>query len=600
MNINPESKPIAEVFPIEGKVIYKIPIYQRNYSWNTQNIEDLFNDVLNESNGYYIGNLLVTKNQEDSTKLDVVDGQQRLTTIALFFLAIYEQLMEMSGEDGADQQRIGGLTNDISRKLVIDKTIPRLELLDRDAQVFNNYLEILDKKEKGKFGNRAFAKRYKFIQELTCDYLKTFEDIDNFYSNLNSVELLRITVADITDAFSVFSSLNAKGLPLTLIDLLKSHYLGKAISEISKEDALAEWDKLIDLFSDYSKEPNSFAITQFLLNNYDTFESKENSSITKNSALRRYQKLFDKKGYKYMQKLIERAKLFSAVSPIVDIDKSIEYSELMFKSIEKLMKLDASQTYPLMLFLLDKHSEGKVEDEVVIEVFEFLTKYYVRRNIVLKPKSSNIRAKIIDIVRYLSEEEDLSFSILPKIKEILCAISVTDEEFRTALSGSVYDVSYQTVRFILISLEREFGNFFTKHNPDNLDAYIESKSAKKMPIWTLEHILPENTNLKNGWPEMISPDNFDEAVNIQQSNMHRLGNLTLTAYNSEMSDKSFIDKRDYKDDNNFTGLRTKIFLNESLVEEGEEIGNKDTWLISDIDRRTNFLIDCIIEKFQLK
>ena len=97
MNINPESKPISEIFSIEGKTIYNIPIYQRNYSWNDNNIESLYNDVINEQSGYYLGNLLVTPSQTEKG-FDVVDGQQRLTTISLFLLAIYEELDNIVNE----------------------------------------------------------------------------------------------------------------------------------------------------------------------------------------------------------------------------------------------------------------------------------------------------------------------------------------------------------------------------------------------------------------------------------------------------------------------------------------------------------------------
>jgi uncharacterized protein with ParB-like and HNH nuclease domain len=89
MNISPETKKISEIFSIEGMQKYRIPIYQRNYSWGLKQIETLIDDIKGEEElGYYIGNLLIT---ETSSKfLEVVDGQQRLTTIALLFLAIYE------------------------------------------------------------------------------------------------------------------------------------------------------------------------------------------------------------------------------------------------------------------------------------------------------------------------------------------------------------------------------------------------------------------------------------------------------------------------------------------------------------------------------
>ncbi|HAZ38385.1 MAG TPA: DUF262 domain-containing protein, partial [Exiguobacterium sp.] len=279
MNINPESKPISEIFSIEGKTIYKIPIYQRNYSWNDSNIESLYNDVINEESGYYLGNLLVTPSQ-NKNEFDVVDGQQRLTTIALFLLAIYEELNNIDDKDSSKGQResIYSLKTDIKRKLIGYENKPKLKLLEPDAGIFMNYLQVFEDKEKGKFGNRTFGKRYKFIQSLiNIDGINDLDEIENFYKKLNNIELLRITVNDLTDAYSVFISLNAKGLPLTLIDLLKSYYLSEAVKDIGDSMALEEWSKLIHIFSNENGETNIPSITQFFQNNYDTFESDSTS-----------------------------------------------------------------------------------------------------------------------------------------------------------------------------------------------------------------------------------------------------------------------------------------------------------------------------------
>ena len=93
MKITPETKKVYELFPIQGKRCYAIPTYQRNYSWKNEQIEQLFTDVLEEGRGYYIGNLLVT-DSSDKDAFDVIDGQQRLTTISLFYLAMAHELKE--------------------------------------------------------------------------------------------------------------------------------------------------------------------------------------------------------------------------------------------------------------------------------------------------------------------------------------------------------------------------------------------------------------------------------------------------------------------------------------------------------------------------
>lgn len=604
MKITPESKPISEIFPIEGQIIYRVPVYQRNYSWNTDNIDDLFNDINNERNGYYIGNLLVSKDKENLNKFDIVDGQQRLTTIALFFLSIFEIINEMStNANSEDLENIHVLKYDIKRKL-IGNGKSRLELLNRDKEVLESYLGILDRKEKGKFGNRYIASRYKYIQEIMTESFKNFKDIKIFYEKLNNVEFLKITVDDVSDAFTVFSSLNAKGLPLTLIDLLKSQYLGLAMNNnLTEDEAYEKWSSLIDIFSDSSQEPNSFAITQFLLNNFDTFEGKDNVSITKRNALRKYKDLFDKKGYSYMDELMYHAKIFSLISPLIENDNTYNLPLKLNNLILELMKLDSSQSYPLMLFLLKKHLSQKANENEIIKIFEFLRNFYVRRNIVLKPKASNIRFRIIDLVRKLNDKEVIDETSVSLIRENLILISSSDNEFLSSLNENVYEISPQTVRFVLIKIERTFGQYFNKQNPDTLDKYKDSKTDRKIPIWTLEHILPETNNLKYGWPEMISPNDLSNAKNVQQKNMHKIGNLTLSGYNSEMSDRGFLAKRDYKVPNseNYVGLKTNLFLNSSIpdVTLNEKIEIKNSWTIKDINRRTEHLAEMVLNLYKL-
>src|SRR5699024_4844083 len=182
-------------------------------------------------------------------------------------------------------------------------------------------------------------------------------------------------------------------------------------------------------------------------------------------------------------------------------------------------------------------------------------------------------------------------------QDTLGNISPSNEEFLSALKGSVYDISPQTVRFMLIELERNRGDFFDKQTKDTLDDYNNGK-----PTWTIEHILPQNDKLRDSWREMISPENIDLAFAIQRENMHKFGNLTLTGYNPEMSDKSFIEKRDYKskDSGNYNGLRTKLFINKSIVNENDSIETKDSCSIDDINMRTEVLASLIVDMFSLE
>lgn len=634
MYIIPESSQVRKIFIPGDDNYYNIPIYQRNYSWGYDNIETFFNDVNNEKEGYYIGNLLITPNEKDKKAYDVVDGQQRLTTIVLMLLAIshiiYEKYDILSVKDKREQKIYNKLVTsrtDIKRQLVYEENeeehFPRLVLLDDDMTMYEEFLKIVKEDVDFKpYKNRIFGKRYHYIKELIEDtffevdedgnyinYIESFENLTNFLKKLNSIEILVIKVENLTDAFSIFTSFNSKGLPLTLIDLLKSYYLKNAVTYLGEEKALENWQELITYFHDDNGEPISSLVTQFLQNYYDTFEAKSTSSITKSQSLREYERLFAKKGGDYILDLIEGAKIFSSFTnnigkfneeleytgplPISERDEDIDYY------IKKLAVLDTTAVYPIIMFLLTKYKDGQINAKNLVSNLKYLSNYYIRRNIVLKPKSSNLRAKSLLAIRKLEEERDLNKNASDIISSSLNMIAATNNEFLSSLLDSnIYEVNKNISRLIMIDLEREYGTFFHKQRKDDLD----DKDERGRFRWTIEHIMPQSKNLSKSWKDSINIDGkmTDEEISrVQSEYIHKLGNLTLTGYNSEMSNRDFIEKRDYKgkSTDDYSGLRTGLFLNESIFEDNPD---KESWSQDDIRRRTQILAELLVKLYDLK
>ena len=117
--------------------------------------------------------------------------------------------------------------------------------------------------------------------------------------------------------------------------------------------------------------------------------------------------------------------------------------------------------------------------------------------------------------------------------------------------------------------------------------------------WTIEYILPDG-RLNEDWIQSLGNGDQLKAEDIQETYKNKLGNLTLTPYNSEMSNSSFIVKRDYNPSGSeFEGLRSGLFLNESIVDsdKGEDIGSKEKWTAVDINRRSIILSDLIIKLY---
>ena len=617
MNFKSNDVRIADIFTIDNIKSYNVPIYQRNYAWTVDNIEALITDIDNEPAGYYLGNIIFTSNDENDTNFDIVDGQQRFTTIALIFLSIYKILNEIKERSQLPDNynyEYTEIISDIQRRLVAkENKSPRLTLLEPDKEIYTNLINsiILKNKNTKTFSNRILGKRFLSTESIlislvsdsesiedSTDIEKILDKIIKFYDKLTKAVILSITVTNINDAFTIFTSFNAKGVPLTLLDLLKSTYLKEA-SDI--DAAIIKWDQLLKIFNSDNDEPQSRIITQFIQNNYDAFENESSSSITKNSALKLYEKLFEKNSETYIDILIDRAKLYSLISSKMIRNNEINLPNDTLDKLGQLSRLDSTSIIPILLFILDKYKNGQTSIEIVNRLLNYLISYYVRRNIVVKPKSSNIRGKALQAIRDLEKENNINSKMIEQIMNQLNSIAASDNEFKASLSESVYSLSIPTTRFILVALERHYGTRFDRQHKDTLEEYNDSGQ----PIWTLEHIMPQSAHTNNHWKQEFIDSGLseDQILHETEANIHKLGNLTLTGYNAEMSAKSFKNKRDYVDSatRNEVGLKTDLWLNESIPDSraGETIHTKEKWTISDINRRTDELVEKTLELFKL-
>lgn len=571
MKITPETKTLAAIFQTNSSVHYVIPVYQRNYSWKDEQIETLFDDIKNEDIGYYVGNLLINT---DASSNNVIDGQQRLTTLSLMLLAIHENLTsfyQKMNQTDPDFEKVSEARLDIKRQ-ILDGDVVRLRLLDKDQTVWENLVKVLQGENPGKWGNYFLSKRYKYIRNelLKGSLFSTPSELLTFYKKLVNIELLQISVPNISDAYQVFASLNSKGMPLTPLDLLKNVYL-------SKNGDSNKWNKLKEGFKKNDEE-DAAKLTSFILNNYDAFETDSTSSLTKGKIVKSYDKIFKSKGADYIDVLIKRAKVYLKIA---NTDNAYRWD------LSGLAKLDATTCYPLVLNLLCNQVNYDLSDAQFNDILADLIKLYVQRNIALTPKASNLRSSLNGLRKVIVENGWKSNELVNKIHEKIKTLQPRWDSAHLALQDGIYDKNKKTTRFILISLERNYGTFFNKSNPDSLDDYDSNGNLR----WSIEHIIPQGIHLLDTWKDTLSPDDRDLATEIQAQYVHRLGNLTLTPYNSEMGNKSFVEKKEFKVSDNLVGLSLKIYLNDSIDK------SKNTFGINELKLRQAALEEKMKEVF---
>ncbi len=573
MKITPNTRTLEGLLQPNSDVTYNVPEYQRNYSWKEEQIETLYTDIKNEEKGYYVGNLLI---YADDYENHVIDGQQRLTTLSLLLLGVYENLRKFHKElDDTDKSmEVSEQMSDIRRYLLIDRKDVRLKLLDNDKNVWKNITRILNGDKPGGWKKYTLFKRYDYIRTQLIGQIDNLEELLEFQNKLSNVVLLEIAVPDLNDSYQVFASLNSKGLPLTPLDLLKNIYLSKG-GEVDK------WNELKSLF-EKEDEVDDTKLRQFILYNYDGLENYENAqSLTKGKIVKKYEKLFNEKKANYIENLIYRAKIFNKIS-----NNERQYTF----SLSGLSKLDATTSYPLLLNLMTKQEEYELTEEHINKIVNILIILYVRRNITLIPKASNLRHDLLTIKNYIYKNglkaDDIVMYINKEIKKII----PKDEQLASSLDNGIYDRNKKTTRFILITLEREKGNFFNKAKRDTLDEFTNEKGTL---IWSIEHILPQGLNLSDYWKDVISPDDREKAMEIRDEYVHKLGNLTLTPYNSELGNKKFVEKLNFSDNKDLVGLNLGIYLNESINKKSNQ------WNIEDIEERNSSLVKDVIEIFKL-
>ena len=162
-------------------------------------------------------------------------------------------------------------------------------------------------------------------------------------------------------------------------------------------------------------------------------------------------------------------------------------------------------------------------------------------------------------------------------------MSASDASFKERLEGPIYDVNPDVTRYILTviaspSVTKEMKPLWERYASGNY-------------VWTIEHIFPQGKNIPDEWVRMVADGDMSKAVEVQEKQVHTLGNLTITGYNSKLSNMPFVTKRDRKDVYGANvGYRNGLNLNDELV-------NTDTWTGEQIQKRTNKLVGLTLKAF---
>ncbi len=489
-----------------------IPLFQRPYEWKPKNWEVLWEDVLERYEAsteasHFMGAIVTMPARSvpvGVAKHLVIDGQQRLTTLALLLCAIRDELPPTAKKEH-DRIQDFYLTNAGYDGWDYFKLLPTQD--DRDG-----FRVLVTAAEAGAHSATQMQNAYRFfcqkIQEIDSegnpiDIAKLLETIER------KLIIVSINLGETEDPYLIFESLNAKGSPLTQADLVRNYFLMKfqvtAQEEIYRELWLPMQRRLGDNLTEFMRH-------YLMRNGEEVLKDDVYSQLKK-----RVQDLSEN-DVKSALEAMHRMSIYylRLIKPNEENDPDIQASLL------RLAKLDVTTSYPLTLKLYDAYARQEVIKEEFNQSLLNIESFVVRRWVCGVPTNQLKRI-------FLQAAKDFTaVNTLAWLRTNLSNGSAgrrwpRDEEFKAAwLQYNVYSVP-QRCKFILDALERSYGH----KEPAVLDAA------------TIEHVMPRT--LSDAWKNMLAaegnPDKIHDAL------VDTIGNLTITAYNPELSNLEFQDKK---------------------------------------------------------
>lgn len=534
---------------MEGsKKRFIIPVYQRNYDWKTENCKQLYDDLVkvikNKRRSHFFGSLVsVYEPSGRNTEFLVIDGQQRLTTVSLLLLAMYNLI-----KSGIITPKDAYLDKQIYEDFLVDKYQPE-ETRIKLKPVKN------DQKAFGKLFNDA--REHIRESNLTTNYNYFYEriqkqeiSIDELFDAICRLEIINITLNNEDNPQLIFESLNSTGLDLSEGDKIRNFILMGLPSK--------EQDEYYDKYWNRIEECTKYDVSSFVR---DYLSIKQLAIPSQKKIYISFKDYVDQKSIeteKLLKDLLAYAKRYEILLCGGTENKALD------ACIYRLNRLETTVTRPFFLEVLRLYDENKFDISEVSEIFLITENYLFRRAICDLP--TNALNKIFstlhrEITRYegndLGYVEKFKYALLSKKDR---ARFPDDDEFAERFTERpIYQMNSKNKIYIMERLE----NYSTL---EDKDVYGHCDDG----TYSIEHIMPQH--LTPAWIKVLGED-YEE---IHEMWLHRIANLTLTAYNSKYSNSTFEEKKSMKNGFEDSGIRMNTY-----------IVKKDRWTLSELEERNH-------------
>lgn len=531
---------------LNGNKQFLIPNYQRFYSWDMEQCKRLWNDIVEMQKkgkvGHFVGSIVNIAEQAMPTgvqKYMIIDGQQRMTTLTLLLLALRDYAIKNPEDNTINSKRIDNMlleneyeSGDERYKLLLTET-------DRDILI-----QLVEEKPIAVDTRSRLLENYKFFSGKISDMELSPAQV---YESIGKLQIVNITLdRTIDDAQAIFESLNSTGKELSESDLIRNYVLMGL--EPNEQNYVYEhlW-RPMELLFEY--ETQGSVMDRF-------FKDYLTMKITR---IPKQDRVYEE--FKTYHLNCEFATIRELCQDIYTYAKC--YTNMVFrrssnstlKSLyEDINDLRMEVSYPFLLKVHNDYEEGLINVDELCEIIKLCISYVFRRSICDIP--TNSLNKTFATLRNEIKTDDYVNSIK--------AFFVLRDDYKEFPNDDKFEKAFVS-RDVYNMRSR---NFLLSH----LENY-KNKAPIIIENFTIEHIMPQNPKLSIEWQQELGPTWKD----VQKTYLHTIGNLTLTAYNSEMSDNPFMIKMDMEGGFKESALRLNAYLvkltewNEQRIKERAKI-----------------------------
>ena len=547
---------------------FVIPVYQRNYNWNETHCKRLFDDLLkvikSKFRQHFLGSIVSVFNKNGGEyEFLVIDGQQRITTVSLILLAIYNLLRE-----NIIKTRDENLINLIKNEYLIDqyKNVIKLKLINKDHEALKRLFN--DNKADYIKDSRVTVNYEYFYKRIQNENLQP----DSLFRALNCLEIIDIQLDDKDRPQLIFESLNSTGLELSESDKIRNYILMGLNSREQNNFYETYWYRI----EENTKQDGAYHVDMFI-RDYLSVKQKRVPAISSiYLTFKDYVETNNFETESLLKDLLDYSRFYSL---LIKPEEHKDIDKRLTACIYRLNWLKTTVTRPFLLEVLRMQAADELNLNETINIFLIIENYIVRRSVCELPTSA-LNKMFVALHNEIIGYEGNNKNYIEKLKYALLAnqgkpyIPKDDEFIENFANKEIYAKANKNNKLVYI-LER-LENYGTAESKNIYENFGEAGG------YSIEHIMPQN--LTPEWTRSLGRS-YNK---IHNKWLNKIANLTLTAYNSKLSNKTFAEKRDMP--NGFKQSGFKLNLNLSKL---------DSWGEQELEQRSDDLTQRALEIWPL-